>query len=94
MQGRELGVGLGSDDGEGLEWFADNLPIALAAILLCKSDQSQPKAVIIFRGCLIALCGPCHADHSASPPLGRPELVTHMDHSLTQTGNRQTLGFR
>jgi len=60
-----------------------NLPIAIAAILLCQSDQSQPKAVIIFRGCLIALCGPCHADRSASPPLGRPELLTHMDHSLT-----------
>ena len=32
-----------------------NLPIAIAAILLCKSDQSQPKAVIIFRAYLIAL---------------------------------------
>jgi len=71
-----------------------NLPIAIAAILLCESDQSQPKAVIIFRGCLIALCGLCHADRSAIPPLGRPELLTHMDHSLTQIGNRQTLGFR
>jgi len=71
-----------------------NLPIAIAAILLCQSDQSQPKAVIIFRACLIALCGPCHADRSASPPLGRPELLTNMDHSLTQIGNRQTLGFR
>jgi len=71
-----------------------NLPIAIAAILLCQSDQSQPKAVIIFRGYLIALCGPCHADRSASPPLGRSEYLTHMDHGLTKIGNRQTLGFR
>ena len=47
-----------------------NLPVAVAAILLCQSDQSQPKAVIISRRCLIALCGPCHADRFASPPLG------------------------
>ena len=47
-----------------------NLPVAIAAILLCQSDQSQPKAVIIARECLIALCGPGHADRSASPPLG------------------------
>ena len=71
-----------------------NFPVAIAAILLCQSDQSQPKAVIISRRCPMALCGPCHADRSASPPLGRPELLTHMDHSLTQIGNRQTLGFR
>jgi hypothetical protein len=71
-----------------------NLPVAIAAILLCQSDQSQPKAVIISRGCLIALCGPCHADRSTSPPLGRPKYLTHMDHGLTKIGNRQTLGFR
>ena len=71
-----------------------NLPVAIAAILLCQSEQSQPKAVIISRGCRIALCGPCHADRSASPPLGWPEFLTHMDYSLTQIGNRQTLGFR
>jgi len=71
-----------------------NLPVAIAAILLCQSDQSQLKAVIIFRGCLIALCGPCHADRSASPPLGRSEYLTHMDHGLTQIGNRQARGFR
>jgi len=47
-----------------------NLPVAIAAILLCQSDQSQPKAVIIAWGCFIALCGPSHADRSASPPLG------------------------
>ena len=63
-----------------------DLPVAIAAIMLCQSDQSQPKAVIISRRCLIALCGPCHADRSASPPLGRPELLTHMDHGLTQIG--------
>jgi len=71
-----------------------NLSVAIAAILLCQSDQSQPKAVIIYRRCLIALCGPCHADRSACSPLGRPELLTHMDYSLTQIGNRQTFGFR
>ena len=47
-----------------------NLPVAIAAILLCQPDQSQPKAVIISWGCFIALCGPGHADRSASPPLG------------------------
>ena len=71
-----------------------NLPVAIATIVLCQSDQSQPKAVIISWGCLIALCGACHADRFASPPLGWPELLTHMDYSLTQIGNRQTLGFR
>ncbi len=71
-----------------------NLPVAIAAVLLCQSDQSQPKAVIISRRCLIALCGPCHADRSASSSLGWPELLAHMDHGLTQIGNRQTLGFR
>jgi len=71
-----------------------NLPVAITAVLLCQSDQSQPKAVIISRGCLIALCGACHADRSASPPLGRPEFLAHMGYSLTQIGKRQTLGFR
>ena len=65
-----------------------NLPVAIAAILLCQSDQSQPKAVIISGRFRIALCGPCHADRSASPPLGWPEFLTHMDYSLTQIGNR------
>ena len=58
-----------------------NLPVAIAAILLCQSDQSQPKAVIISRRCLIALCGPCHADRSASPPL-KPKLGRALAHRL------------
>ena len=60
----------------------------------CSKDLLFKIHSIISRRCLIALCEPCHADRSASPPLGWPELLPHMDHGLTQIGNRQTFGFR
>ena len=72
------------------------LAIAVAAILLCQPDQSQPQGIIIS----ISLCRLVlqrttrQTDHPAGPPLRCRELLTCMDNGLTELPGRQALGFR
>jgi len=69
--------------------------IAIATILFGEPDQRQTQRFIIV--CLtrfVLLCGARHADRSAGAPLRCVELLTHMDHGLTQVSWLQALGFR
>ena len=71
-----------------------DLTIAITTILFGKAYQGQPQTLIITLYGLIVIGGTCKANRFAGVPLGRPKLLAHMDYSLTQIGNRQTLGFK
>ena len=71
-----------------------DLAITVTAILLGQPDQCQAEFVIILWCCLVAQRAPRQADRFAGSSLRRIELLANTDHSLTQIGNRQTLGFK
>jgi len=72
-----------------------DLAITIATILLGQPDQGQTQfiVIILFDG-FVAECAAGQADRFAGSSFPRIQLLTNMGHSLTQIGNRQTLGFK
>ena len=72
-----------------------NFAIAIATILFGEPDQGQAQRIIIVSlAGFVLLRGARHADRSAGAPLRGIELLTHVDHGLTQVSWLQALGFR
>ena len=71
-----------------------DLAIAKPTVPLCQPDDCQLQCIVISRCRPILQGAPRQANHPASPPLGRRELLAGMNDGLTELLCSQALGFR
>jgi hypothetical protein len=72
-----------------------NLAIAIPTILLGQSDHRQAQFfAIALNSCSISLGAAGYANHFARSSLRCIELLSNINHGLTQIGDRQALGFK
>jgi len=71
-----------------------DLSVAIPTILFGQPDHRQAQHIIIRGLGLIPQAGSRQAQHSAGSALRCVQLLTGVDHGLTQPINRQALGFK